>query len=173
MRVRVPRSSWPSGSYEPGGFVVGVSFKIGSPTNSVFAGVASRRLATKVGFLEYMAAALPFVLLLVPLIWWVLWRKGRRDALGPGQGVDVIQRELSALGPLSGGEKVVGSVFLVAALVWNERGLPAARARALGGATAGPAVRRAPHRLWARLGALRARLSTAPGDYWLLSSPAR
>lgn len=98
--------------------VGGIGTKIGSPTNSVFAGVASRRLATDVGFVEYMVAALPFVVLFLPLIWWVLWRKGRKDALGPGQGVDVIHRELSALGRLSQGEKVVGTVFLVAAVLW-------------------------------------------------------
>ena len=101
-----------------GSNVGGIGTKIGSPTNSVFAGVASRRLGMDVGFLEYMVAALPFVVLFLPLVWWVLWRKGREDALGPGQGMDVIQRELAALGPLSGGEKVVGAVFLVAAVLW-------------------------------------------------------
>ncbi|MFY0570609.1 SLC13 family permease [Archangium lansingense] len=101
-----------------GSNVGGIGTKIGSPTNSVFAGVASRRLGTDVGFLEYMAAALPFVILFLPIAWWVLWRKGRKDALGPGKGVDVIQRELAALGALSGGEKVVGTVFLVAAVLW-------------------------------------------------------
>jgi len=101
-----------------GSNVGGIGTKIGSPTNSVFAGVASRRLGVEVGFVEYMVAALPFVALFLPLVWWVLWRQGRRDALGPGQGVGVIQRELAALGPLSGGEKVVGAVFLVAAALW-------------------------------------------------------
>ncbi len=101
-----------------GANIGGIGTKIGSPTNSVFAGVASRRLGTEVGFIEYMVAALPFVVLFLPLVWWVLWRKGRKDALGPGQGVDVIHRELAALGRLSGGEKVVGTVFLVAAVLW-------------------------------------------------------
>jgi sodium-dependent dicarboxylate transporter 2/3/5 len=101
-----------------GANVGGIGTKIGSPTNSVFAGVASRRLATEVGFVEYMVAALPFVALFLPLIWWVLWREGRGDRLGPGQGVDVIHRELSALGRLSRGEKVVGTVFLMAAVLW-------------------------------------------------------
>ncbi|HLM43228.1 MAG TPA: DASS family sodium-coupled anion symporter, partial [Myxococcaceae bacterium] len=101
-----------------GSNVGGIGTKIGTPTNSVFAGVVSRRFGADVGFLEYMLAALPFVILFVPFIWWVLWRLGRRDALGPGQGVGVIQRGLAALGPLSGGEKVVGAVFLVAAALW-------------------------------------------------------
>lgn len=101
-----------------GANVGGIGTKIGSPTNSVFAGVVSRRLGGDVGFVEYMVAALPFVLLFLPLTWAVLWRWGRRDALGPGRGGDVITRELNALGPLSGGERVVGAVFLVAALLW-------------------------------------------------------
>ena len=98
--------------------VGGIGTKIGSPTNSVFSGVVSRRLGMEVGFLEYMVAALPFVVLFLPVVWWVLWREGRRDNLGQGQGLDVIQRELAALGPLSPGEKVVGAVFLVAAALW-------------------------------------------------------
>ncbi|MCP3144027.1 SLC13 family permease [Pyxidicoccus xibeiensis] len=101
-----------------GANVGGIGTKIGSPTNSVFAGVVSRRLGSDVGFLEYMAAALPFVLLFVPLIWLVLWRWGRKDAMGPGQGGDVIARELAGLGRLSAGERVVGAVFLVAAVLW-------------------------------------------------------
>ncbi|MFP2933972.1 SLC13 family permease, partial [Pyxidicoccus sp. 3LG] len=101
-----------------GANVGGIGTKIGSPTNSVFAGVVSRRLGSDVGFLEYMAAALPFVLLFLPLAWAVLWRWGRKDAMGPGQGGDVIARELAELGPLSAGERVVGAVFLVAAMLW-------------------------------------------------------
>jgi sodium-dependent dicarboxylate transporter 2/3/5 len=65
-----------------------------------------------------MLAALPFVILFVPLIWWVLWRLGRKDALGPGQGGDVIRQELAKLGSLSAGERVVGLVFLIAAVLW-------------------------------------------------------
>jgi sodium-dependent dicarboxylate transporter 2/3/5 len=98
--------------------VGGIGTKIGSPTNSVFAGVVSRRLGVEVGFVEYMVAALPFVVLFLPIVWWMLWREGRRDNLGAGQGVDVVQRELTALGPMSPGEKVVGAVFLVAAALW-------------------------------------------------------
>ncbi len=98
--------------------VGGIGTKIGSPTNSVFSGVVARRLGYEVGFLEYMLAALPFVILFLPIVWWVLWREGRKDALGPGQGADVIAGELRKLGPLSGGERVVGAVFLGAALLW-------------------------------------------------------
>ncbi|MFP2908157.1 SLC13 family permease [Pyxidicoccus sp. 3LFB2] len=101
-----------------GSNIGGIGTKIGSPTNSVFAGVVSRRLGTEVGFVEYMVAALPFVLLFLPIAWAVLWRGGRKDTLGPGQGGDVIARELAQLGPLSGGERVVGGVFLVAAVLW-------------------------------------------------------
>jgi sodium-dependent dicarboxylate transporter 2/3/5 len=101
-----------------GSNVGGIGTKIGTPTNSIFAGVVSRRLGADVGFLEYMAAAMPFVILFVPVVWWVLWRLGRKDQLGPGQGGDVIQRELAKLGALSAGERTVGIVFLFAAALW-------------------------------------------------------
>ncbi|NTX33691.1 DASS family sodium-coupled anion symporter [Myxococcus llanfairpwllgwyngyllgogerychwyrndrobwllllantysiliogogogochensis] len=101
-----------------GSNIGGIGTKIGSPTNSVFAGVVSRRLGTDVGFVEYMVAALPFVLIFLPLTWAVLWRWARRDKMGPGQGGDVIDRELAQLGPLSRGERTVGLVFFVAALLW-------------------------------------------------------
>jgi sodium-dependent dicarboxylate transporter 2/3/5 len=101
-----------------GSNIGGIGTKIGSPTNSVFAGVVSRRLGSEVGFMEYMVAALPFVLIFLPIAWAVLWRWGRKDTLGPGQGGDVIAGELARLGPLSGGERVVGGVFLTAAVLW-------------------------------------------------------
>jgi sodium-dependent dicarboxylate transporter 2/3/5 len=80
--------------------------------------VVSRRLGSDVGFMEYMVAALPFVIIFLPIVWAVLWRWGRKDTLGPGQGGDVIASELARLGPLSGGERVVGGVFLTAAVLW-------------------------------------------------------
>lgn len=98
--------------------VGGIGTKIGSPTNSAFAGVVSRRLGVEVGFLEYMAMALPFVVLFLPVVWAMLWRVGRRDGLGPGQGVGVVRRELAALGRASRAEWVVGGIFLAAALLW-------------------------------------------------------
>jgi len=101
-----------------GSNIGGIGTKIGSPTNSVFAGVVSRRLGADVGFVEYIVAALPFVLVFIPLTWAVLWRWGRKDAMGPGQGGDVIARELARLGPMTRGERTVGAVFLAAAVLW-------------------------------------------------------
>ncbi len=116
-----------------GSNIGGIGTKIGSPTNSVFAGVASRRLATEVGFIEYMVAALPFVVLFLPLVWWVLWRKGREDAPGPRAG---------------GGRHPARAGRARAAVGWREggghrlprgrgavdgRGLPPGRAHPVGG----------------------------------------
>ncbi|AGC47608.1 sodium:sulfate symporter [Myxococcus stipitatus DSM 14675] len=101
-----------------GSNIGGIGTKIGSPTNSVFAGVVSRRLGSDVGFVEYMIAALPFVLIFLPLTWAVLWRWGRRDKMGPGQGGEVIAQELAQLGPVSPGERTVGLVFFTAAVLW-------------------------------------------------------
>jgi sodium-dependent dicarboxylate transporter 2/3/5 len=98
--------------------VGGIGSKIGTGTNSIFCGLALKHLGRDIGFMEYMAAALPFVVLFIPLVWLVLWRVARRDDLGSAQGRDVLDRELAAMGSMSRGEKRVAAVFLGAALLW-------------------------------------------------------
>lgn len=101
-----------------GANVGGIGTKIGTPTNSIFAGFATDRLGVELSFLTFMAVGLPFVALFTPVIWWLLWRLARRDALGRGQAGEVIDRELAALGPMSKQEKAVTLVFTAAALLW-------------------------------------------------------
>ncbi len=96
----------------------GMGTKLGTPGNSVFAGYAARRLGYDVGFLEFLAIGLPAVLLLLPLAWGLLWRVGRTDAPGGGQGAQVVAEQLRALGPLSRAERTVGVLFAAAALLW-------------------------------------------------------
>jgi sodium-dependent dicarboxylate transporter 2/3/5 len=98
--------------------VGGIGTKIGSGTNSIFCGLTLRHLGIDITFLQYLALGLPFVVLFIPLLWWSLWRLGRRDELGAGQGREVLDRQLAALGPMSGGEKKVAVVFLAAAALW-------------------------------------------------------
>src|SRR5690606_41478819 len=60
--------------------VGGMGTKIGTPANSIFAGWVSTNLGREIGFLEFLLIGLPFMLVLLPLIWWRLWRLGRHDA---------------------------------------------------------------------------------------------
>lgn len=98
--------------------VGGIGTKIGTGTNSIFCGFVERTLGFEIGFMRYVALGLPFVVLFVPLVWWVLWRLGRRDAPRGGQGRDVLERELASMGPMTGREKAVLGVFLSAAALW-------------------------------------------------------
>lgn len=101
-----------------GANVGGIGTKIGTPTNSIFAGFLSETLGYDIGFLQYMAIGLPFVVLFLPVIWVVLWQLGKVDRITSRQGKDVLDAALLALGPPSRGEKIVAAVFCAAALLW-------------------------------------------------------
>lgn len=98
--------------------VGGIATKIGTPTNSIFAGFLSEKLGYEIGFLQYMGIGLPFVALFIPLLWVVLWQHGRRDGVTAVQGREVLDRAIAELGPLSKGERIVAAVFVTAALLW-------------------------------------------------------
>ncbi len=98
--------------------VGGIGTKIGTPPNSIFCEMALERAGVDVSFGMFLAMGLPFVVLFIPVVWMVLWRRGRRDDLGKAQGREVIVGELAAMGPMSGGEKKVALVFLSAAALW-------------------------------------------------------
>ncbi len=98
--------------------VGGMGTKIGTATNSIFAGWVSKNLQYDVGFLEFMALGLPFVILFIPIVWMALWRLARHDPHVGGQARDVLDRELSAMGAMSNGERKVAVVFACAALLW-------------------------------------------------------
>lgn len=98
--------------------VGGIGTKIGTGTNSIFAGFVSERMHRDLGFLEYIGLALPFVLVFIPVIWLVLWRLGRKAEFGSAESDEVLQRELGALGPMHRDERVVAWVFASAAALW-------------------------------------------------------
>ena len=104
--------------------VGGIGTKIGSPTNSLFAGFLSEELDYELGFLEYMGIGVPFVLLFLPVVWLVLWQVGKRDRLQAHQGRDVLARAIAELGSMSRGEKWVAAAFGTAARASNSRLFP-------------------------------------------------
>ena len=101
-----------------GSNIGGIGTKIGTGTNSIFLGFVSRSLHRDVGFIEYLAVGFPFVVLLLPIAWLVLWRFGRGDAPSGTTGRDVLAAELSRLGPMSRAERKVAAVFAGAAALW-------------------------------------------------------
>lgn len=98
--------------------VGGIGSKVGTAANSIFVGFVTKRIGEEIGFLTYMAMALPFVLLMLPLIWLVLWWLGRRDGLSGAQAREALQHELATMGPMDRDERKVALVFASAALLW-------------------------------------------------------
>ncbi len=97
--------------------VGGIGTKIGTAPNAQFASFMAQR-GVEISFLEYMAIGLPFVVLFLPLVWFVLWRTGRRDAPDAAAGRDVLRTEIAHLGRMQRAEWLVLAVFLCAAGLW-------------------------------------------------------
>ena len=100
-----------------GANVGGIGTKIGTAPNAQFSGFMER-LGIEVTFLQFLAVGLPFVLMFLPLVWWMLWRIGRQEGLAGEIGEEVIAGELGKLGPVRRPERIVLAVFLVTAGLW-------------------------------------------------------
>lgn len=94
----------------------GIGTKIGTAPNGQFAGFLERA-GRSVSFVQFLLVGLPFVLVLLPVVWALLWKLGRRDSLA-GDAHEVVQRELAALGQVQRPERIVAGVFLAAAACW-------------------------------------------------------
>ncbi len=102
----------------------GIGTLIGTPPNIVFAGFYKTQFPERgeISFVGWMVAALPLVVLMLPLAWWYLCR-----ALPPvpltrfevKAGTDaVLAKALKELGPMGRGERFVAWVFGLTALLW-------------------------------------------------------
>ncbi len=110
----------------------GIGTKIGTAPNAQLAGFLERS-GTPITFLEFFAIGFPFVVMMLPLAWFVLWRLGRSDR--PAHDArELVRAELEALGRVAPGERAVAAVFLVTAALWiGSRPLTAALGEWIGG----------------------------------------
>lgn len=95
----------------------GIGTKIGTAPNGQFAGFMER-IGIEVSFLQFMAVGLPFVILFLPVAWFMLWRIGRRDNLAQEGGAAIVMHELALLGRTKREEWMVLGVFCATALLW-------------------------------------------------------
>lgn len=100
-----------------GANVGGIGTKIGTAPNAQFSGFMERE-GVSISFLQFLIVGLPFVLLFLPVVWWALWRIGRRDGLTGEIGAEVIASELTRLGRVKRPERIVLAVFLATAGLW-------------------------------------------------------
>ena len=96
----------------------GIGTKIGTAPNAQLAQFLAA-IGEEVDFLQFSGIGVPFIAMMAPAAWWLLWRVARADGAGLGQvGADALAQELRALGPMRPSEKWVFAVFLGAAAFW-------------------------------------------------------
>lgn len=97
----------------------GVGTLIGTPPNALLASFLQNTYNIEISFFDWMLLGVPVVVIMLPIAWLLLTR-----VLFPSHQIAiddpsaVVHRELSALGIMSRGEKLVAVVFLAAALGW-------------------------------------------------------
>ncbi|WP_335998750.1 SLC13 family permease [Halorientalis halophila] len=102
--------------------VGGVGTIIGTPPNLVLVGAINETFGQSISFAQWMLYGVPIAALGVAIIWVYVTRfllPPRIDRL-PG-GIDVIDDELAALGPMDREEKLVLGVFTLTAAAWISR----------------------------------------------------
>ncbi|MBN2416324.1 SLC13/DASS family transporter [bacterium] len=102
----------------------GIGTLIGTPPNIIFASAVQRLFpgAPEISFFRWFLVGFPLVLLFLPFTWFYLVRLAhsvRMRTLPGGKGL--IRERLRSLGPMSGGEKGVLTVFVLTALGWMFR----------------------------------------------------
>ncbi|MEZ5312267.1 MAG: hypothetical protein R2862_00760 [Thermoanaerobaculia bacterium] len=95
------RSCWRSPT---GSNLGGIATKISTAPNGQFSGFLER-LGQPISFLQFAMVRLPFVLVMLPVAWAMLWRLGRRDGLTGSAGRPAPS---SALGAMAGRKIVAG-----------------------------------------------------------------
>jgi len=102
----------------------GVATLIGTPPNLVLAGVLESLYGIKIGFFEWMTFAFPISALLLFICWKYMTNFAfKLKGLKFSGGKDQINTMIKKLGKLSYEERMVGLVFLFAALGWIFRSL--------------------------------------------------
>jgi sodium-dependent dicarboxylate transporter 2/3/5 len=100
----------------------GLATLIGTPTNVIFTAMVQQIFKVEVTFADWLFFALPMVLVLLILSWWVLVKlafpMGKIEIPG---GKQTIQKELSDMGTMSPEEKLIALVFGLTALAWIMR----------------------------------------------------
>jgi sodium-dependent dicarboxylate transporter 2/3/5 len=100
----------------------GLGTLIGSPPNALFAAFMLETYGIRIGFGAWMLAALPLVLLTLPITWWLLVRVLHRLDTAPiAGGAELLSREREAMGSMTRTEWTVGAIATVTSLAWIAR----------------------------------------------------
>lgn len=102
----------------------GMGTLIGTIPNAFISAFFEREYGYTITFTKWLSVGAPIVLVGVPIVFFmitkVLYSFTKNDLVG---STDLIERERDKLGPMKKGEKIVGIVFLITALLWITRPL--------------------------------------------------
>jgi len=101
----------------------GVGTIIGTPPNGIALGILNSTFAGDPGyhsisFLEWMGIGVPYVIIFIPVAWWVVLKTNPPEVTRIEGGKQKMLEQQQTLGPLSAGEKRTIGVFLLAVLLW-------------------------------------------------------
>jgi sodium-dependent dicarboxylate transporter 2/3/5 len=104
-----------------GASVGGMGSPIGTPPNLIYLGALHTHFGESMGFLAWMALAVPIVIVLIAFLYFYFVRfVGLPEAVAH-HGHDVLRAERDALGPMSPDEKRVALIFGLMVLLWVTR----------------------------------------------------
>ncbi len=97
-----------------GASVGGLATIVGSGENAIAAGALNA--VSPFGFVDWMLYALPVTVILLPMSWFLIVRSHNT----PNARIDTapVQGEIERMGPLSGSEREILAVMLIAVLLW-------------------------------------------------------
>lgn len=99
----------------------GIGTPLGTPPNLIYLGAVAKEFGRAPSFLDWMAVAMPIVVLMTAFLYAYLVRSARLPAAVSGAGREVLRAEQAALGPISRDERRVAVVFGLMVLLWITR----------------------------------------------------
>ncbi|NNE30957.1 MAG: DASS family sodium-coupled anion symporter [Winogradskyella sp.] len=96
----------------------GIATVIGTPPNSVLIGLLENEYQIEISFLNWMLLGLPFSIILLTVIYFVLIKMFPNKGIVFAASKNVITDELDKLGKMSGKEKQVSIIFTIIVCLW-------------------------------------------------------
>jgi len=100
----------------------GVATPIGTPPNLFLLSYLKEQQGLDIGFVRWMGVGVPFVVVFLPVTWWLLTRvlyPLRVERVAGGR--ELLERAHAGLGPVTRPERIVGAVFGATCLLWITR----------------------------------------------------
>ena len=98
--------------------VGGIATLIGTPPNALLAAYLSENQGIEIGFAQWMLIGVPVSAAMLVAIWVWLARKDFGLGEQSAHSSAGLREQLNELGPMSRGEKLVGTVFVLTAMAW-------------------------------------------------------